>query len=111
MQIATVILCLCLIGCGQGGKSRAETYTLYRNSFLDSTTRIHWATFDAADRENYNMGNCLMAARLLNANVNASAMAEGKPRDLSLGFWCEEGKYRESGAVPTTFTAAFPTDV
>jgi hypothetical protein len=52
-----------------------------------------------------------MAARLLNANVTASAKAEGKDRDNSVGFWCEAGPYREHGNIPSTFTEAFPTDV
>jgi hypothetical protein len=40
--------------------------------------RVHWATFDTNDKGSYNMNNCLMAARLLNANVTARAKAEGK---------------------------------
>jgi hypothetical protein len=52
-----------------------------------------------------------MAARLLNANVTASAKAEGKERDQSAGFWCEGGDYKEDGMVPTNFPEEFPTDV
>jgi hypothetical protein len=89
----------------------AEKFTLYRNSFMDHSMRVHWATFDAAESDrNYNRNNCEMAARLLNANVAASARAEGKEPDASLGFWCEPGGYSEKGVVPSTFPAAFPTD-
>lgn len=110
MRKAVTALALFLAGCGVAQSPRAETYTLYRNSPFD-LIRIHWATFDADDRANYNMGNCLMAARLLNANMDASAKAEGKRRDTSVGFWCEEGEFRETGQTPTEFPGAFPTDV
>jgi hypothetical protein len=95
--------------CSEG---RAETpYTLYRNSFLSPSLRVHWATFDATERSGYNKDNCLMTSRLLNANVTASAKAEGKPRNPALGFWCEPGLYKEDGPVPSSFPEAFPTDV
>jgi hypothetical protein len=92
-------------------ENRAMTYTLYRNSPVDPSMRIHWATFDAADKGSYNMNNCQMAARLLNANVTASAKAEGKERDRALGFWCEDGPYRDKGIIPSAFAEEFPTDV
>jgi hypothetical protein len=63
------------------GCSRQEpnTATLYRNSPFAVGVRVHWATFNAAESDpSYNLNNCLMAARLLNANVTASAKAEGK---------------------------------
>ncbi|MGN6357433.1 MAG: hypothetical protein ACTHLU_08135 [Novosphingobium sp.] len=98
---------LALAGCGSGAP---ETYTLYRNSNVSHAMRIHWATFDAPDGNAYNLNNCLMAARLLNANVSALAKSEGHPRDTSLGFWCEGGAYEEHGAIPGSFSEAFPTD-
>lgn len=100
-----------LIACSGGGR-HSDTTTLYRNSALDPTIRIHWATFDADESDPaYNLNNCGMAARLLNANVAASAKAEGKERDPSVGFWCELGPYREEGSVPSQFYEAFPTGV
>lgn len=97
-------------GCNADSTS-ADTFTLYRNSGLDRSIRVHWATFDADESDrNYNRNNCEMAARLLNANVDASAEEEGKPRDQAVGFWCEAGSYSDEGAVPSTFPAAFPTD-
>lgn len=89
-----------------------STVTFYRNSPFGPGLRVHWATFDATDSSpSYNLNNCLMAARLLNANMTASAQAEGKRRDSSIGFWCEQGGYRDGGTIPTNFPEAFPTDV
>jgi len=74
--------------------------------------RVHWATFDAKESDpGYNMNNCLMASRLLNSNMTASATLQGKERDTSVGFWCEKGPYRSKGTNPTVFNEAFPTDV
>lgn len=108
-NVALVLLTVmgALSGCTD---NKADPFTLYRNSPFDYSMRVHWATFDAKDKGNYNMDNCLMAARLRNANVTASAKAEDKERDLAAGFWCENGPYKESGTVPTNFPEAFPTD-
>ena len=97
--------------CSWEGSGRTNDFTLYRNSALDRSVRVHWATFDANESDrNYNRNNCEMAARLLNANVDASARAEEADRDPSVGFWCEPGPYAERGKVPSTFPGAFPTD-
>ena len=88
-----------------------NTATLYRNSSLGTGIRVHWATFDAHESDpNYNMSNCLMAARLLNANMTASATQSVQTRSPGVGFWCEPGAFRESGSIPTTFPEAYPTD-
>lgn len=111
-KICAPMAALLFLGGCSGGATSAETFTLYRNSGLDRSIRVHWATFDATESDrNYNRNNCEMAARLLNANVDASAEKEGKPRDPAVGFWCELGTYSDEGAVPSTFPAAFPTDV
>lgn len=103
---------LLITGCGESSPSSAETFALYRNSSLDRTLRVHWGTFDAEESDpSYNRNNCEMAARLLNANVEAWAEQEGKPPHPGVGFWCEPGNYSETGSAPSTFTAAFPTDV
>ncbi|MFC0304403.1 hypothetical protein ACFSTI_29335 [Rhizorhabdus histidinilytica] len=100
-----------LVACS-GASSRSDTATLYRNSAFDPTMRVHWASFDADESDPaYNSNNCGMAARLLNANVAASAKADGKERDASVGFWCELGPYREKGSVPSQFYESFPADV
>lgn len=92
-------------------KAATETATLYRNSFADRSLRVHWATFDAVDRYGYNINNCLMAAGILNANMNEAARSDGQERDTSIGFWCEPGAFSEDGTVPTSFLAQFPAGV
>lgn len=92
------------------GVPEAERATLYRNSTLVAGMRIHWASFDADDGPSYNINNCMMAARLLNANLIASAEAEGKPPHEGVGFWCEPGSFQVDGFVPGNFQAAYPTD-
>lgn len=108
LGLVLISSCTALAACSE---ERAATVTLYRNSALDASMRVHWATFDADDKGGYNLNNCLMAARLLNANVTASAKAQGMQRDRFLGFWCEPGNYRSEGPTPTVFPEAFPTDV
>jgi hypothetical protein len=89
----------------------AAVFTLYRNSPLDVSLRVHWATFDVKDTDpTYNQNNCMMAARLLNANVTATAEAKGKLRYRGVGFWCEPGTYKEKGGFPASFPESFPTD-
>ena len=81
-----------LVGCNNDA---TPTFSLYRNSPFDPTMRIHWATFDAADKgavvneKPYNQGNCEMASEVLNAN--ARRLNNGK---LPARFWCEKGTYR-----------------
>ena len=106
-----LLLVLALAACD--GKQPPEEYTatLYRNSALDHSMRVHWASFDADESDrNYNLNNCSMAARLLNSNVSASEEAEQKEPDPLLGFWCEPGPYTKQGRVPMSFEATFPTD-
>jgi hypothetical protein len=103
------VLSASLVACQD---KRAETYTLYRNSPYVPGVRVHWATFDAAERDpSYNRNNCEMAARVLNANSAAHTRARGKEPDPTVGFWCEAGRYTDKGASPAHFEAAFPTDV
>lgn len=118
VRIGLVAAALLLGGCapdenGLDGRAlfgAGESATLYRNSPIARELRIHWATFDASDGIDYNLSNCQMAARLLNANVAASAEAEGKQPHTSVGFWCEVDGFAETGGVPIQFDAAFPTD-
>jgi hypothetical protein len=81
---------------------------MYRNSPLDVTERVNFAPSDANEARDYNRGNCVMAARLLNENVRASARAEGKAPNAGVGFLCEPGGYSDEGAVTTVFEPAFP---
>jgi hypothetical protein len=76
-----------------GCNNASPTYTLYRNSPLNSELRVHWATFDANDSGagagTYNQENCNYAAGLLNKNV-----LELNDGVATLKFWCELGKYK-----------------
>lgn len=104
--VALIVVSTMLAGCNSN--SKAATYTLYRTSSIAPGARVHWATFDAGQSDpTYNLANCQMAARLLTANMKALNGATYNP---ALGFWCEEGGYRESGGVPPAFGADFPTD-
>ncbi|MEE4207463.1 MAG: hypothetical protein V2I39_14305 [Erythrobacter sp.] len=87
-----------------------DMVTLYRNSPYSSFLRVHWATFDAADGIAYNRGNCEMAARVLNANLAASAQAKSTGVPPDLGFWCEDGTFDQTGKAPAEFEAEFPSD-
>lgn len=71
---------LLLQGCTTGG----DSYTLYRNSPLDPSMRVHVATFEAADGEKYNQENCALASDLFGAQPGVTS-----------GFWCEKGKFKE----------------
>ena len=103
----SILAAASLVGCGT---KDPISYTLYRNSPLELTDRVLFATFDAPESAAFNRGNCTMAARLLNANVIAANKADGKPPVGGAGFWCEAGPYKKSGNVPTTFETAFPAD-
>ena len=103
---------LALASCEPPKKTGADyPATLYRNSFIDPSLRIHWATFDADETDRtYNLSNCAMAARLLNSNSRAAATAQDNQPDETVGFWCEPGPYAEKGSIPPTFEAEYPTD-
>ncbi|MBC7674777.1 MAG: hypothetical protein H7173_01785 [Rhodoferax sp.] len=63
-----------------------DVATLYRSSALDSTMRLHVATFDAVDQgPTYNSENCQLAAQLF----------QDQP-GITVRFWCEPGRYRAS---------------
>lgn len=61
-----------------------NTYTLYRNSALDSGARIHMATFDASEPESYNRENCELGRILF----------QDQP-GIVTRFWCEKGNFRK----------------
>lgn len=104
-----------LASCGQtqtpsrSEVGEAQIATLYRNSNLASNLRLHFASFDVVGEANdFNISNCQMAARLLNANIKEQSTGLNTP---PVGFWCEPGPFREDGITPTTFDAEYPTDV
>lgn len=65
-------------------QSDDEVYTLYRNSVLDASMRLHVATFDSADGKDYNAENCNVAADLFQ-----------RQDGVQTRFWCEPGRYHE----------------
>ncbi len=74
-----IVITLFLYGCSD---DQSPTYTLYRNSPIGVSMRIHWATFDAVDKGTFNEGNCQFAAKLLNQQA---------PDGVK--WWCEKGKF------------------
>ncbi len=107
MKRFTLVAALALSACDIGS---GEVVTLYRNSPVTYSMRIHFATFDSSDGTNYNLSNCQMAARTFNANVTELAKRDGRPRNLGAGFWCEVGRFKEGGRVPFSFREEYPTD-
>lgn len=70
-----------LLGCDA---TDSQTFVLYRNSVMDQNARIHVATFNAADGEPYNKGNCDQAQELFQAQPGVKTK-----------FWCEKGRFRK----------------
>ena len=73
-----------LSACSFNGTSDGQVFTLYRNSVTDKNMRIHVATFDASEKEEYNRGNCEQAQLLF----------QNQP-GLKTKFWCEKGRFKE----------------
>ena len=71
------------VGCSVGSPD-IHVFTLYRNSVTNESMRIHVATFDAAEKEEYNRGNCEQAQLLFQAQPG-----------VKVKFWCEKGRYRK----------------
>jgi len=72
-------LSLFLIACSQ-----SDTFTLYRNSALDETMRLHVATFDSKDGEKYNQENCNIAKDLFQHQDGVKTK-----------YWCEKGAFKK----------------
>lgn len=104
LRIAAPLLFIALSGCNSGDKS--EPATLYRNSQIDNSMRIHFATFDAEDSTgSYNLLNCRMAMRVLNSNVRELNPTKEKQH---VGFWCEAGTYEKEGLAVSSYDVEFP---
>lgn len=69
-----------LVGCDD---LRGDVYTLYRDSPAPIQTRVHVATFDASQSEDYNRENCETARRLFASQWG-----------IIVRYWCEKGRYR-----------------
>jgi hypothetical protein len=57
VYFAAIVLSACSLDDG-------HVFTLYRNSVTDENMRIHVASFDANEKEEYNRGNCEQAQAL-----------------------------------------------
>lgn len=68
-----------VLGCSGSG----DVFTLYRTSVTDENLRIHVATFDSADGEDYNRENCNIALSLFQSQPG-----------VTVKYWCEKGRYR-----------------
>lgn len=66
------------------GQNDGGIFTLYRNSVLDGSMRVHIATFDAREGRHYNAANCAIAADLFQEQDSVKTR-----------FWCEPGRFRE----------------
>lgn len=83
VSVAAIILLGVLTACVHPD----PVYTLYRNSILDPSMRIHVATFDTREGSNsnpYNQQQCEEIATLLRSND------EDQKR-----WWCEKGRFRD----------------
>ncbi len=80
---ASALLLLLLVNASFAATSE-RTYTLYRNSVMDKSMRIHVATFDSTDGEAYNRENCEQAATLFQAQSGVKTK-----------FWCESGHFKK----------------
>lgn len=73
-----------LVGCS--GSSDDHVFTLYRTSptAQGASMRLHVATFDSADGESYNSGNCEVARGLFQGQLG-----------VTVRYWCEKGRFRK----------------
>ena len=81
---AVFALAAFIVGCSGSGTSESQSFVLYRNSVTDENMRIHVASFDAAEGEQYNRGNC----------EQAQALFHGQP-GVKTKFWCEKGRFKK----------------
>ena len=84
MMVRTAVGALCLLLIAGCGLSDDGTYTLYRSSVVMDNARLHVASFDAADGNDYNDENCTQAQQLFQAQAGTKVR-----------FWCEKGRFKE----------------
>jgi uncharacterized protein (DUF2141 family) len=75
---------LALLAGSASAQSNNGVHTLYRNSVLDASMRVHVATFDSADGWRYNAENCNLAADLFQ-----------RQDGVKTRFWCEKGRFHK----------------
>jgi hypothetical protein len=80
-----IALCGALIGLSANRLLfEGKSYTLYRDSATGKELRLHVATFDAGETEDYNRENCVLAVNLFQAQPG-----------VTVRYWCEKGYYRK----------------
>ena len=79
MRSLPVVVALAILG---GCEPHSGTYTLYRGS-VTGPMRIHVATFNSNNPEDYNRENCQVAQDLFQ-----------KQPGVKVRYWCEKGRYR-----------------
>ncbi|MBI2312506.1 MAG: hypothetical protein HYU77_08395 [Betaproteobacteria bacterium] len=84
MRTLSLLAILFISGCGPSGGFEDRTFTLYRNSVTDPNMRLHVATFDANEKEEYNRENCDVAQKLFGAQPGVKTR-----------FWCEKGRFKK----------------
>jgi hypothetical protein len=82
-RLLLVVIATFVASCSDSGALDERTYTLYRNSVTDSNSRMHVATFDAEEMEEYNRNNCDIAQQLFQSQPGVKTK-----------FWCEKGRFR-----------------
>lgn len=81
---APIVLTILLTVLAACGPSDGDVYTLYRSSPIDPNMRIHIATFNAADGEQYNSENCRIGSGAFRAQPG-----------VTVRYWCEKGQFRK----------------
>ena len=80
ITVLPILILLLILGTKVSANDMATT--LYRTSLIIENASMHVATFNADQGEEYNWGNCLIAAKLF----------QSQP-DVKTYFWCEKGEY------------------
>jgi len=81
--IVTVVALIQISATCGNAASKDRVVTLYRNSAIDKNMRIHVATFDADEKQEYNYENCAVASGLFS-----------KQPGVTVRYWCETGFYK-----------------
>ena len=84
MRALSLLTILFMSSCGPSSGFEDKTFTLYRNSVTDPNMRLHVATFDANEKEEYNRENCDVAQKLFGAQPGVKTK-----------FWCEKGRFKK----------------
>ena len=85
----TVLAVAAVLAACDGKTGDSDIYTLYRDSAAGTpkegkAMRIHVATFDSSDGEQYNRENCQIAQGLF----------QNQP-GVTVRYWCEKGRYKK----------------